>query len=1466
MTDADTAPPQNAKAQNEHGDATLQRRNTFARMSRSSKSSIMDRLDEEAVREDQDMMSRWNSVGVALRTSLVSLLDDETWVEVEPGYLVGSVQSCPEFSVDFQLKLNGIPSETSNIIQFTVGDDPKSQVPSINVVAGTTQLSATIAFAGFSRTVYGSFEGVSISRPVNVSFSFHAGVVMFEVGSETVQESWPDLGLPSWHDRLRIYACGKGRVAPEAEISNVEFHVLTLPTNVDADTHPVLELEPAEQELLDQTIVELERSRKWGAFDAFFGLILVGNVICIGIEMESSGDLSAFWSFVNGIFLIIFSIELCLRVMLMLTDVEHPGQKSKAVQRNHSNSEVGTIRSHSHKKKRLTIRQLCKVLCDPWLIFDAVIVFISGLEFILDAFIPLDPVNLRLFRFVRLAKMARVVRAFRELGMLLNGMLYITTTLLSAWALLGIITYIFAIMSVRLSWWALGDRPEAFDELNLAEFKTIPTAMLKLLQMATFDDWTRPVQTFFELDSTAGTLTAFSLVTCSCISGFGVMNVVVGIMCFTAFQLDAEIRRSAQAISVSEKRDLLIELQSRIKCYGGRPLFKSDRSIHSAELLEALTKDEINIDLVEGLELSGKDVVELIQAFEEDGQIEITGLIEAIGIIELQRHFGDNFFDLFGFNPGTKVRCNDMLFFFFCEKRLEETITSLEERLKNVCSLCYDVLSVVHERSFKAFTLLNHRHAPAKLAAGADKEARLVTLRDLVNIGYKSNAGHATSRLAMGLDVFAGVLIMLNCVFSGVNTVRKGVPTKAEMVSATIVDGVFTILFTIEFVLRAMLGANLAEITAQTKVELGDDSNGVLNQDAMNLMEDLQERMRLCGILPPCPAGGPMAVLRYFPVMLLDLQSAFDFFVVLICLLDSAIFEPLKYAGVFDGNMSMISMLRVFRLLRLTRFLRTIRIFPQLQMLVRSLFDTWRNIAAILFNVVLFLFGFSVFAVDKYNANTDATDDALKVLYGNVPTGMLTCWQLITFDGWGPLIQITVDRQVYVITASSLLLMGFLGLGILKMAIGVTCASAVVLSRGQYEEKRREQLVEYIQAMRVFGDIAKKELGSAIIPQEVFETVLGIKIRPRLSILKKRSSYDGESLGVNLTLEQAEQVISSAMQPRVAIRLLKVFRKAQLSPATVKQIVETVDYHRSGFVSVDQFVKGGLVLKEHLSKIDIFASTISVRLIRQKFVSTSRMIIQMHEKMELIVQEMNALVHRTKIRRPHKHSSDSGLAVIANLSPVAMQALLELEGSSEHMLKPKESQKYVRVLRGMGRITIHDDQVTGHGKTCFRHELKQGDSIIWESSTSPGTFFAAKVMSVPAMDRMVIREHFASSEFGNDPVPFAISRRKADRDTHDEYVSTEQQDMTMAPQMSPRSSQQFLEWEIQSRAAETRELHDLLSEHMVLNMEKKDLEKELHALANRKLAVCAFMGFKLLHEGKLAHDETALAQTAANSV
>ena len=109
----------------------------------------------------------------------------------------------------------------------------------------------------------------------------------------------------------------------------------------------------------------------------------------------------------------------------------------------------------------------------------------------------------------------------------------------------------------------------------------------------------------FELGGIHGTAMAVVVLLSACILGLGLMNLVVGILCNTAFKLEARQVRTTGAERLVSQQEALELFRLQLTRHGTH-LLKNHRYIAKDEFVEALEDNNVKA-LLRILDLSSKD-------------------------------------------------------------------------------------------------------------------------------------------------------------------------------------------------------------------------------------------------------------------------------------------------------------------------------------------------------------------------------------------------------------------------------------------------------------------------------------------------------------------------------------------------------------------------------------------------------------------------------------------------------------------------------------------------------------------------------------------------------------------------------------------------------------------------------------------------------------------------------------------
>eukprot|EP00927_Polykrikos_kofoidii_P057554 TRINITY_DN5169_c0_g4_i1.p1 TRINITY_DN5169_c0_g4~~TRINITY_DN5169_c0_g4_i1.p1 ORF type:complete len:1455 (+),score=194.87 TRINITY_DN5169_c0_g4_i1:114-4478(+) len=1364
------------------------------------------------------------------------------------GHKQCGIMSRSEFELTFFLELTRLSSTGGSVIHICFANDFKTAIPHIYIGKGNSKLYATVCIDGHTTTIDG--PTIPVQRAVRVCFELRTKTCTLSTESFSTSVDLHKTLIPRGID-LEVYISSPTMTAAECTVFGVMCTTIISGGPVSSDMF--MELPPAEKNLLAQAREEIQRNKEWAVFDSFFGLFVIANCLVIGVELEVVGyqetpeqeRFGVIFSVVDNAFTVLFCIELFLRLWRTI----YSARKTETVAPSRGSGVNSEVKPGVEKKSGLLSGRkkfdavLWALLTNPWTTFDAVILAISLLRWTIQSF-EFNTSFVRILRLLRLIKMVRLVRAFRELGILVEGVVSSLQTLFWTFILLLITTFAGTVVCIWLSESLSNDVGHLtadevvkyFGPFNVQSGTgSVPWAMLRLFAMSTFDDWAAPIRLALRVGNGYGYLLALSFLVATMGIGMGILNIALGIMSFTTFVLDAKLRRMQTAEDLDSKVLVVKQFRTKLKLYGERPLFKNQHFISIDELIEAATKNEpIRSDLSR-LGISTQEITLLAKEFHNGGDLEIDGIVEAVGSIVLQRYFSAVSTDFFGRPSGGALRPSDMLFFSFGASQARGFVDDTKANANVLCSLAYDIMSDLHSRSYKAYTVLKPKTCRSFDRSRKPKPLCSFSVSDVAKLGLQSNTLLAETSLFASLDLVFGVVSILNGIHIGHSTTSG----KQNHVYFKLMDVVFATAFVVEFALRLSLFVNIKMIQHQTQV---DDRNEVLDEDGgsgelitvemLDKVVDLRNKMSFKGLVAPIPTGGVKTIIWWVPMYVTkDYANMLDAGIVFVCILDVLITGFFDFfSGVTEPNLSVITIFKFFRLFRMVRLLRTFHLLPQLQMLILALTQSLRSVVAILVLIIMLLYAFGLVTTVHIGFQTPR-DSKLQKMFKDIASSMLTGWQFITFDDWGSIIQETFDAEFYGTGICLLFLMFLSGFGIIKMAIGILCGSAVTLGRAREQEARRHELFSFFAAMGDLQDLADEVLGTRVIAQEIFEASMSIKMRPRLVSIS------------NSRIISEDQVAESLRIGRTStfkVALFRIFERARLTASEVKQVFEKADFERTGFITVENFVTSAHVLKEDLGKVDIFANNFALTNLRNAISETNKRICDCFEAAQNLIEDVNALIQR-KPTAKREVITDQDLRVLRATTQDALSQLAMTSGG-----EGLHGMGRSKITRGPGKIYFASNSFCFGLDTNFLSSniVSIGDVFVWENNRKKGdATTAAVVTSILSENKLIISKCDASV---SEPVPYLIIQtRHADEYANSTHLGTEaSSQMSLPPNMSPRCAQQFLEWGIQTREVEIATLFTLERECDVFSQEVANCDEDLEELNNRSLAIDAWYGLK----------------------
>lgn len=254
---------------------------------------------------------------------------------------------------------------------------------------------------------------------------------------------------------------------------------------------------------------KIERIVRSNTFDVAVGFLILVNAILMGIETDAGDSNADMWLAQEVIFTTLFSIELGMRL------------------------NVYRLEFFYNTKHRSP---------EAWNIFDATLVMLSMVDtFVLGFFGGggLEMVTmLRAFRLLRLTRLVRLVRLFKELLLFVTGIFAALSTLVWAFALIGMVIFLCAIFLVRSLGKKYGDDSSPDYDPHIAElFGNVGTTCITLFRIITLDAWSADVAQPV-IQKEPGMVIFFILFIMVC--SYGIMSVIVAVITENALSSSRE--------------------------------------------------------------------------------------------------------------------------------------------------------------------------------------------------------------------------------------------------------------------------------------------------------------------------------------------------------------------------------------------------------------------------------------------------------------------------------------------------------------------------------------------------------------------------------------------------------------------------------------------------------------------------------------------------------------------------------------------------------------------------------------------------------------------------------------------------------------------------------------------------------------------------------------------------------------
>jgi len=320
------------------------------------------------------------------------------------------------------------------------------------------------------------------------------------------------------------------------------------------------------------------------------GCVIFINAITIGVETDHACRECELkdrlgWYVLENIFVVIFSIEMVARI-------------------------------HAHR---------LRYFLDPWNIMDFCLVNLAILDtWILTASgadVNLKALSaLRVLRMLRLVRLVRLLRMFRELWLIVSGMIDSLKTIVWVVILLCVIVFVVGVFFTQVVG-KLDGGDEVYDYSNTywkrADYwGTVPRSMYTMFQVMTLDSWSMNVARPLVKDNFAWAVVFVAFIF---VVTFGLMNIVVAIICENILCAAQNNEEKIQQLMEKERSRVLESLRGVFEAAD------TDKSgaMDFREFQSALARKHVKEKLAL-IDIPVHDLEELFKLLDDDQSGEIT--------------------------------------------------------------------------------------------------------------------------------------------------------------------------------------------------------------------------------------------------------------------------------------------------------------------------------------------------------------------------------------------------------------------------------------------------------------------------------------------------------------------------------------------------------------------------------------------------------------------------------------------------------------------------------------------------------------------------------------------------------------------------------------------------------------------------------------------------------------------------
>eukprot|EP00929_Paragymnodinium_shiwhaense_P017684 TRINITY_DN12726_c3_g2_i1.p1 TRINITY_DN12726_c3_g2~~TRINITY_DN12726_c3_g2_i1.p1 ORF type:complete len:1270 (-),score=364.95 TRINITY_DN12726_c3_g2_i1:245-4054(-) len=286
---------------------------------------------------------------------------------------------------------------------------------------------------------------------------------------------------------------------------------------------------------------------KWMLFDSVWSSIIVVNMVTYGIEVSQTEPgqeaKSPLWTVVEYAFCVLYVSEVFVRAVFFYQMEVMRDLRTSYSLPNMIFSLSFTTAWESFKMLRIMIR-------DHVFAFELFVVLIGVVDVMLSLIVQSASSYLRFFQVFRLGRLLRLVRLMhlvKDIGTLAQAFANNMKMLMWSFVLLFVMCYMTALVLIAML------EGTDMDEDTRKAFRTVPQAMLTLMQVCTYSRWADIIAKA----SSDSTFNFFLLMLFISICAVGILNLVTGVMVEAAFSIVAAGHNERIAHASKMGRELL---------------------------------------------------------------------------------------------------------------------------------------------------------------------------------------------------------------------------------------------------------------------------------------------------------------------------------------------------------------------------------------------------------------------------------------------------------------------------------------------------------------------------------------------------------------------------------------------------------------------------------------------------------------------------------------------------------------------------------------------------------------------------------------------------------------------------------------------------------------------------------------------------------------------------------------------